>query len=259
MLAIERHNAIKEMLQQQDCVSITELSKQFGVTEETIRRDLEKLSAADKNIDRVHGGAYLIKNADLEAPFEMRKEMLVEEKRSIAMLAAKYIESGDCIMLDSSTTALQLAVLLKETTQQLTVISNSISVVNEFSMSKNIRVICIGGSLRHNSQSFVGYAATQALSEYRANKAFVSCSGIHQTLGITDNSEGEAQVRRLMLTNAARRIMLVDSEKFGRSAFHQIAPMDSIHTIITDMEPELPWRDLLREKRIELVCASAKE
>lgn len=260
MLAIDRYHAIKEMLSKQESASVAELACAFGVSDETIRRDLDKLSQTDKSIVRVHGGAYMVKTFDKEAPFAVRQSLLIEQKERIAARAFSMIDDGDMLMLDSSTTTLHLAHMLKEAAdKKLMVITNALGVVQELSDCAHIKLLCIGGVLRQMSHSFVGYTATAVLHEYRADKAFVSCSGIHERFGITDNSEEEAQVRRAMLQNSEHRCLLIDSEKFGRYRANRIVEFADVDEIITDESLNRTWKSLFAKAEIKLSVCPGEE
>ena len=261
MLAIDRQNAVKEILMKRESITVAELGRALHVSDETVRRDLDKLSKTEKSIVRVHGGAYMVKTFDKEAPFTVRQSLLIEEKGRIAARAFSMIENGDMLMLDCSTTTLHLARLLKGATdKKLVVITNSLDVVQELSDCEHIKVICVGGGLRKASHSFIGYGATNSLREYRATKAFLSCSGIHERFGITDNSEEEAQVRRSMLKNSVKRCLLVDSEKFGRITSNRIAEFAEVDSVITDTVPDKGWRSFFIKEEIKLyVCPGEGE
>lgn len=256
MLAIDRYHAIEEILRKQESVSVAELGRIFGVSDETIRRDLDKMSQTERSVVRVHGGAYMVKTFDKEAPFALRRALLVEQKERIAGRAFSMVEDGDILMLDSSTTTLHLAHMLKNAAdKKLMVITNALDVMQALSDCAHVKLVCIGGVLRRMSHSFVGYMATADLREYRADKAFISCSGMHRRFGITDNSEEEAQVRRAMLANSEYRCLLVDSEKFGRFRSNRIAEFGDVDAIITDTAPDKDWNSLFKQETIRLhVC-----
>lgn len=253
MLAIDRLSAIREMLNTNDSVSVAELSKIFSVTEETIRRDLDKIVRDDRAVVRVHGGAYKIKTFDREAPYELRETLLVEEKERIAHKSFTLLDEGDTIMLDSSTTALHLAKAIKQSALKISVITNSLRIALELSDCSHTNLIMAGGSYRPSSRSFVGYSVTGMLEELHADKAFVSCSGLHERFGLTDNSESEARVRRMMLSQSDYRCLLVDSDKFGRCKSHRIAPLEGIQALFTDREPDDGLKDLLLKHHIDVI------
>jgi len=253
MLAVERLSAIERALISMDCVSVAELSNSFSVTEETIRRDLDKIVQNDPSVVRVHGGAYKIKTFDHEAPYQLREQLLVEEKERIARASFLKIQEGDTIMLDSSTTALHLAQYIKKSSLKISVITNSLRIASELSDCDHTNLIVTGGTYRPSSRSFVGYATTTMLKELHACKAFVSCSGVHQKFGLTDNNESEAQVRRLMLANSDNRFLLVDSDKFLRCKNFHIADFSGIHAFLTDRQPDGNILAALKENQVELI------
>ncbi|MDO5112511.1 MAG: DeoR/GlpR family DNA-binding transcription regulator [Clostridia bacterium] len=258
MLAIDRYHAIKEILSKQESASVAELGRAFGVSDETIRRDLDKLSQTEKSVVRVHGGAYMVKTFDKEAPFAVRRSLLIEQKERIAAQAFSLVEDGDMLMLDSSTTTLHLAHMLRDAEdKKLMVITNALGVVEELSDCAHIKLLCVGGVLRQTSHSFVGYTATDTLQEYRANKAFVSCSGIHERFGVTDNSEEEAQVRRAMLQNSETRYLLIDSEKFGRYRANRIVELAEVDEVITDAPLQKGWQGVFTKAAVNLVVCPA--
>jgi len=253
VLAVERLAAIEKALNSSDCVSVADLSKTFMVTEETIRRDLDKIVTRDSTVLRVHGGAYKQREFDQEAPYQLREGMLVEEKERIARRSFSLLEPGDTIMLDSSTTALHLAQYIKQSTLKISIITNSLRIASELSDCNHTNLIVAGGTFRQSSRSFIGYAATRAMEELHAEKAFVSCSGLHAEFGLTDNNEGEAQIRRLMLANSSYRYLLVDSDKFGRCKNYRIADLHGIHALFTNREPDQGIMTLMTESGVELV------
>lgn len=255
MLAVERIAAIEKALDSSESVTVAGLSRMFDVTEETIRRDLDKIMSRDSSVMRVHGGAYRQKPFDHEAPYHLRETLLVDEKERMARRSCEVLERSDTIMLDSSTTALYVAKHLKELDLGLTVITNSLRIAMELSECTATTLVLIGGLYRQASMSFVGYAATEALGQMHADKALVSCSGLHERFGLTDNNEGEAQIRRLMLRNAHRRFLLVDSDKFGRCKNYHIADMDGIESLFTNETPAEGIRSLLSAGGVSLkVC-----
>lgn len=252
MLAIERQNAIMEELNDKKSITVSALSKQFKVTEETIRRDLGKLEQSDL-LRRVHGGAYLVDGFVKEAPIRLRENIMLCEKQRIGSKCCEYIQQYDTIMLDSSTTALHIAKNLKLESKKVTVITNSLDAVKEFEDSEHIRVICIGGILRTLSHSFSGFDSLHMLGEYVADKAFVSAAGIHLQFGITDNIDSEARVRTAMLKNAGKKFFIADSTKFGKSSVHAVMPLGQIDYVVTELPPKPEWQKKFKDCGIELI------
>ena len=185
MLAIERKNEILAILQKEQRVLVAELSLRYNVTEETIRRDLEKLEK-EGYVKKTYGGAVLNKNSTTDMPLKIREKTNRKEKQKIAQKVASLIEEGECIMLDSSSTSLLIAQELKKK-KKLTVITNSVEVLIELSGCEGIKAISTGGILRDSSLSLVGKAAQDVLSRYNVDKAVLSCKGIDIEKGVTDS------------------------------------------------------------------------
>src|SRR5690625_842264 len=173
MLVAERHQKIVELVNERKSIRVTELSKIFSITEETIRRDLEKLESQGKLI-RSHGGAISVgPSKSLEISYLEREITNVKEKRQIATEAIKHVSEWDKIILDANTTAWYMAKELPDI--EITVLTNSKKVATELSTKKNITVISTGGLLRNESLSFVGPLAETSLESYHVNKSFISC------------------------------------------------------------------------------------
>ncbi|CAG7617611.1 DeoR/GlpR family DNA-binding transcription regulator [Paenibacillus allorhizosphaerae] len=231
MLVAERHREIVNVLDQEGSVRVTELARLFQVTEETIRRDLERLEAEGRLV-RTHGGAVGIRHYEREAPFSEREISYMQEKIAIAREAVQRVVEGDTILLDASTTAWQMARLLPD--MRLTVLTNAIKVAVELADRTRIRVISTGGTLSPASLSFVGPAAERMLKEYHVNKLFFSCKGIDVELGLRESSESNAMIKRRMMSISDHRYLLADHSKFGTRALEMLAPLKEVEEIITD-------------------------
>ncbi|MCL6631846.1 MAG: DeoR/GlpR family DNA-binding transcription regulator [Alicyclobacillus herbarius] len=233
MLMADRHRKIVELVEREGSVRVSELSELFQVTEETIRRDLDKLESEGK-ILRTHGGAVRTDEPGIEIPVSEREIERIEQKRAIAAKAIEWVEPGDQIILDASTTAWQMAKILPDI--PLIVVTNSVKVIMELAGKDNIQVISVGGNLAARSLSFVGPLAERSLDNYHVRKLFMSCGGCHLDYGISEATEEQARVKAKMIANADDLILLVDSSKFQRRAFTQIAPVETADVVITDAE-----------------------
>ncbi|MFP5111332.1 DeoR/GlpR family DNA-binding transcription regulator [Bacillaceae bacterium C204] len=253
MLVAERQKKIVEIVNERLSIRVTELSKMFSVTEETIRRDLEKLEKENLLI-RSHGGAVSIEKEQGEISYLEREITNAEQKREIAGAAVRLIEIGDQIVLDASTTAWYLAKELPD--QPLTVLTNSIKVAIELSKKEQIKVISTGGTLLSQSLSYVGPLAERSLSMYHVNKAFLSCKGVHLEKGLSDFNESQALLKKHMMEIADETILMVDSTKFGTRSFSQIAPISTIDCIISDSNIDEVTRNELEEKKIKLLIVN---
>jgi DeoR/GlpR family transcriptional regulator of sugar metabolism len=232
MLAVSRRKEMVDLLDEQQSMSVSELSKRFQVTEETIRKDLEKLEA-EGCLKRTHGGAVRIPDVGQELPFSLRNQTHKHEKRMIAMEAAKLVSDYDIVVLDASSTSLQLAYQLNNK-KEITVITNSLNVLNVLKDCPWIHVFCTGGILRTQSLCFVGESAEEMLKKFVINKAFISTRGITLNDGLLEPNEQEARMKKTMIQLAKEVILLQDHSKFGKSAFYPITPIDQIDYLITD-------------------------
>lgn len=250
MLVAERHEKITALVNEKGSIRVSELSQIFKVTEETIRRDLEKLEN-DGKLQRSHGGAVSIKDHDVEAPYFEREVRNVKEKMAVAEEAVKYVAANDRIILDASTTAWYMAKRLPDI--PLTVLTNSMKVAMELANREKISVIAVGGSLLQKSLSFVGPQTNNALESYHVNKAFISCQGIHIERGISDSNEMQALVKKKMIEISDEIYLLADYTKFGVQAFSRVATMDAIDFVITDSNTTQEQIEEFRELPIKVI------
>ncbi len=251
MLAVERQKVILEVLDRDGSVSVSRLSDLLEVTEETVRRDLEKLEKQEA-LTRTHGGAVSIDESNFEYSLEKRKHTNPEEKEHLAKEAVKYITSGDTIFLDASTTTFFMAKEIKKL-KNVTVITNSLRVVNELSSVENIKVIGLGGMVSNN-QSFVGSVTEDMVKEYFfAGKFFFSSKGITAKVGVLESNEQEYGIKKKMIENSSHRFYLCDSSKIGRMGFEKLCGFDKIDTIITNAEFDNEFLAKLEENKIEIV------
>ena len=231
MLAAERRQSILNKLHKNKSVKVNNLSKEFNVSKETIRRDLEKLQ--NKNfLKKIHGGAVPI-NKKEELSFNIRKKQNIKEKKEIVNKALNYINEGDTIFLDISSTAMFLARELKKI-KNITIITNSAKIVTELANNKEITVISTGGILIPNSISFVGPHANSMVNNYFADKFFASCKGISAKYGATDSSDLEIEVKKNMVDRSSEVIILADYSKFKERGLSSFAELDKINKIISD-------------------------
>ena len=252
MFALERQKRIMELLASEGAVSVSRLSVDLSVTEETVRRDLEKLEKQG-SLKRTHGGAVpAAENNTYEASLEKRKTTNIEAKQKIAKLAAKEVKEGDTIFLDASTTTFFMAKELK-TMRNITVITNSLRVIVELDNVEYIKVISVGGVLSNN-QSFVGTLAENSIAKnYVASKIFFSSKGITADVGILESNEQECGIKQKMLKNSKYRYFLCDNSKIGGVGFVKLAQLDEIDCLITDCEPDTELTERCEELEVKVI------
>ena len=246
MLAIERKNEILDKLRAEQRVLVSDLAAYYHVTEETIRRDLDKLEK-EGYATKTYGGAILGNSTKTDLSYTIRNKTNVEAKNQIAAIASHLIEDGDHLMLDDSSTSLYLAKKLKEK-KNLTVITNSVELVVELSDVEGWTILLTGGRLKPESLALVGDQTQQALRRYHVDKAVMSCKGIDLESGVTDSSEFHSQTKQSMLRCAKTRILILDSSKFDKISFIDIAPLDVFDTIVTNAAPSTALNACIRAR-----------
>lgn len=241
MFTLERRNQILSYLKENKSASVTDLSKMFFIGEATIRRDLNKLEKQNL-IKRTYGGAVLTEGLNTEIPISVREKERAVAKEYIGELAGRYVNDGDIIIMDSSTTTYAMIPYLKQR-NELTIITNGLKTATGLGETLHTKVYCTGGKLRENSLSLVGQGANNYIKNFSIQKLFFSCRGISAENGAMDNSEEEAELRKIMMERSEKVFLLCDVSKFNKNAFYKICELNRIDCIITDAEPD---RDMLQ-------------
>ncbi|RZT02033.1 DeoR/GlpR family DNA-binding transcription regulator [Cuneatibacter caecimuris] len=242
MLAIERRNMILESLQRDGRVVVSELSQHYGVSEETIRRDLDRLEK-DGFAIKTYGGAVINENNNVDLPFTIRKNANIAAKQKIAELLAEQIHDGDHIMLDASSTAVFVARSIKNK-KNITLITNSVEILVELADVVGWRIFSTGGSLREGSLALVGPQAERMLASFHVDMAVISCKGIDEIRGFSESNEMHAQTKKCMLESAFQKVLAIDSTKFDKISFTQIGSLKDLTAVVTDKEPEERWKQI---------------
>ncbi len=249
MLAAERRNLILEKIHENKKVIVNELSREFDVSEETIRRDLEKLEE-DGHVIKSYGGAVLNEKSSIDLPFNVRWKANPVEKQKIAELVNKEIEEGDHIILDASTTAVFIAKSIKNK-KHLTVITNSIEILLELSDVSGWDIIATGGHLKSGTMALVGKNASDSIRSYNVEKAFFSCKGIDLEKGVTDGNDDSGSMKQNILSSAGKNYLAVDSTKFGKAAFSRICGLSEVDVVVTDKKPADDWLKAFEKLGVE--------
>ncbi|GAA0408057.1 DeoR/GlpR family DNA-binding transcription regulator [Paenibacillus motobuensis] len=249
MLPIARKAKIKDLIIEKKNVTVAELTEIFNVTEETIRRDLKQLE--DEGIlIRIYGGAYISDGVQNDVNVNLREHIHVEGKKRIASKCVDFIKNGDSIFLDASTTSLYIANMIGS--KRITVVTNSIKIVNTLVDSPNVHLVIVGGVVSNSSMSSLGRNAEQNMNSYYFDLAFISCRTISMQHGITDSNEQQAEVRRLAVERANTVYLVADHTKFDRTSFASICGFEHIHNIIVDESLSQEWHEFLEANNIAL-------
>lgn len=251
MLAIERRNIILKKLAADGKVVVADLAKEFDVTEETIRRDLEKLDN-DGLAKKTYGGAVKIENFNIDLPFNIRQQANTQSKEYIAQKLATLISDGDYIMLDASTTALQVIKKILDK-KNITLITNSIEILLELCSKHDWNILSTGGALKEGGLSLVGYQAEKMISGFHVDIAICSCKGLDPENGITDSNERDAAIKKAFFASANRKVLAIDSSKFDRASFVKVCSLADVDMIVTEKEPSQAWLDRLKQNEVEIL------
>lgn len=235
LLPPQRHRRILGLLTQAESVRVSELAKTLHVTEETIRRDLQKLEESGRLV-RTHGGATAIAGGSRDLPFEVRQTANLELKVAIAHHALNYISENDIIGLDASSTVFELARRLPD--WPLTVVTNSLVATAALSTSTNTRVVSTGGMLDPRSRSWTGLLAEHGLERLNIHKLFMSTRGIDLERGLSEVDDQQARMKRQLMERADKVFLLADHSKLGVRAVVGLAALTEVDVVLTDTDAE---------------------
>ncbi len=230
--AVERRQAILRTLERSGRVEVSDLSQSHGVSEVTIRGDLQALADAGLLV-RTYGGAVGTGGGLNELSLALRSHQQVQEKAHIAAVAASLVADGDAVALDASSTALAIARLLKSR-RYLTVVTNGLATAQELLDAPQVRVVLTGGVLRREAASLVGPECLDVLAQYHIRIGFFGAHGISLPEGLTDVSAEEAEVKRALLARCRQVVAVLDATKWGRIGLAAFAAPHQISQIITD-------------------------
>lgn len=251
MLALERRNLILEKLQEEKRVVVSELSQLYNVSEETIRRDLDKLEK-EGLAKKSYGGAVINEDVSIDLPFNIRKNQNVGGKQKMAELVAGMIDDGEHIFLDASSTAVFVAKALK-TKERLTVITNSMEILLELSDVSGWNIISTGGRMKEGYLAFLGSRTEEAIRSYYADKVIISCKALDHEWGIMESQEAFGSTKRCMMASGRKKILVIDSRKFDRTAFSVAGNLRDVNVVVTDTKPSEKWLEHFSELDIECV------
>lgn len=249
----ERQKQILTLLGKQGRLSVSEIVAHFEISEATARRDLETLASQGK-VQRVHGGVIAVEQAPPELPILQREGEQADEKSGIGRAAADLIADGETVFLGSGTTVLETAKHLRDR-KRLTVITNSLPVLNALAGNKEISVVSLGGQLRESELSFIGHITEQALAELRVDKVIMGTRGISLEHGLTNDYLPETLTDRAILKIGRKVIIVADHTKINRVATALLAPLKSVHVFVTDSNAEKKFLQSLKKLDIEIVIA----
>lgn len=249
-----RRQQMLALIKGREYVRVVDLSTHFGVSEVTVRNDLDTLAELGY-IRRVHGGAMPDGGPNLERPFEETQSAHSREKEAIGRAAANLVMPGQTIILDvgTTTTAVARALIARENLHDVVVLTSSLNIALELEKAiPRFTVVVTGGTLRPMQHSLVDPLGGLLLDRITAHIAFLGCNGIHHERGITNSNLPETEVKRRML-RAARRVIVADSAKVGRVEVAYLCDVEDVNLLITDEGGDPGELGALRERNLEIL------
>ncbi len=240
MLQIERHEKIVQYINEIQKTTTEQLAEQLNVSKPTIRRDIDTLSKAGL-IRKVHGGAVAVSSTSLhEIPYSNKQNTNASAKQKIGIAAARLIESGDIIILDSGTTSLEVAKNLDK--PEITVLTNDIKIAMELAVKDNVQTFVCEGRLNTPVYTLSGSAPIEFFKKVHVNKLFLGCDALDFSFGISDSNSETAEAKKAMIHAADEVILITDASKIGKKTFCYVCDISNIHTIITDTLDDIALR-----------------
>lgn len=252
LLVEERRRRIIELVEQAGRVTVDDLSKRFNISAVTIRGDLEALAQAGQ-LTRSHGGAVPAIVTRMDTPLNIKEARRLAEKRRIGKAAARLINDGETIILDSGSTTAEIARQIRQRSwRSLTVITNALNIALELNGLSGVRVMMLGGMLRSSAYSLTGPDAEQALKRLSADRLFLGVDGLDPEVGVTTPDPEEATLNALMVRVSRETIAVLDGTKLGQRSLSVIVPVEALRTVITDTSAPAADVEALRNRGVEV-------
>lgn len=248
-MKISRLNSIEQYVIAKETATIDELCDVFGVSKNTIRRDLNELEARG-HIAKVYGGVTAVSSAG-PVPMPVRSGLHPADKTLIGRLAAQEVEDGDTIFVDSGTTTVCMLRYLAAK-KRITIVTHSLGALAEASKYENLNVISLGGIYSRPTDSFVGLSAFEALSAMKINKAFMAATGVSIENGMMNTTFLEAEIKRGVVQRAAHIFLMADGSKLGRDAVISFCRLEELDGFVTDRRPPAPYMDFFEAHKVRV-------
>ncbi len=253
LLVEERRRLIVDLVEQQGRATVEELATRFGTSTVTIRADLDAL-ARSSAIARSHGGALPVAPTTNDTPLNIKETRWHAQKLRIGHAAAKMIQDGETIILDSGSTTVEIARQIRQMKfESLTVITNALNIAMELTGMPQIRVMMLGGLLRQTSYSLVGPDAEQALAKLSADRLFLGVDGLDPEVGVTTPDPLEAALNALMIRVSRQTIAVLDASKLGQRSLSVITPIKNLDMVISDSSAPAETVEALRAAGVQVV------
>jgi DeoR family transcriptional regulator of aga operon len=253
-----RRDRMLAVIRERDFVRVGELSERFGISEVTVRSDLDALASRGE-VHRIRGGAIPRTIPDKERPFEESEGSFAEEKVAIGRAAAQLIRDGETLLMDVGTTTAAAARALAARTElrNVVVFTNGLKTALELEpASPRITIVLLGGTLRPLQHSLVEPMASLILDQIKVHTLILGCNGVDPIGGVTNINLPEAEVKKRMLKAAARRVVLADGSKVGRVELAHLCPIEDVDLVITGESADAAVVEALRKRDCEVRTVS---
>jgi DeoR family myo-inositol catabolism operon transcriptional repressor len=245
-----RIREIEEYIRNKEIVSLSELCETFGISMNTVRRDINELVSRG-SAKKVYGGVCAV-SRDL-IPYDERESKNAENKKRIAKAAAALVKDGDIIFIDSGTTTHHMVSYLKD--KRVTILTDSLNVCLDALAFPNISVITPGGPLSRKTSSFSGWRDYDFMRDINIKKAFMAATGVSISDGVTNSSPEEYEIKKRVVNKSDSVYLLADSSKFDRSSMMTFCRMNELNSIITEAVPPQEYVNYCADSGIEIVVA----
>ncbi|MBO3064834.1 DeoR/GlpR family DNA-binding transcription regulator [Staphylococcus shinii] len=247
----KRIHEIENYINEKKAASIDELSEFFNVSINTIRRDITILANMNK-VKKVYGGIETIENTISQAvDYSKRNISHFEEKKHIASVAAKHIKANDVIYIDTGTTTVHILDYVN-TEIPLTIISNSLDIINKASLFKNVSLFIIGEKFKYRTRSFIGIDSNTLIEKFNIDKAFMAATGIDIKNGLSNAELEENIIKKLIVSRSKYTCALVDHTKIGESTLLTFMECEELDSLITNKLPNQAFIDFFKEHNINI-------
>ncbi|WP_431801550.1 DeoR/GlpR family DNA-binding transcription regulator [Halobacillus andaensis] len=248
MIKIKRINELLQYVEKRQTASLDDLVKEFNVSKNTIRRDVQELVDQGR-LKKVYGGVSANKSSTV--PYHDRKVQNQEGKIKIAEMAASYVEDGDIIFLDSGTTTVEMLEFIKD--KNLIIVTNNLDFTLEATPYSNLRIYSTGGMYERTTKSYAGLESAESVKNYNFSKAFMASTGISLTNGVTNSSPQETQIKSTVVDRSKEVFLLVDQSKFDHYSLTTYCDIEDIDYLVTDEPTEDKYNQFAEKNNVKLI------